>query len=59
MEASRPNWESWGISEEEALELAHKYFIPSYAVAPECPCNGACSRTGANYLAARRTSTSD
>jgi hypothetical protein len=55
MEASRPNWQSWGISEEEALELAHKYFIPSYAVgAPECPCNGACSRTGARWLSAYR-----
>jgi Fe-S oxidoreductase len=58
MEASRPNWESWGISEAEALELAHKYFIPSYgAVAePACSCNGACSRTGADWLSARATS---
>lgn len=55
MEASRRNWESWGISEARALELAHKYFIPSYAVnAPECSCNGACTRTGANWLSARR-----
>jgi Fe-S oxidoreductase len=51
MEASRPNWESWGISEDEALRLAHKYFVPSYAVnAPECPCNGQCTRTGALWL---------
>jgi heterodisulfide reductase subunit D len=51
MEASRPNWSSWGISEEEALRMAHKYFVPSYATnAPDCPCNGACTRTGATWL---------
>jgi Fe-S oxidoreductase len=50
-EASRPNWESWGITEEEALALAHKYFIPSYAAeAPDCPCNGECTRTGSTWL---------
>ncbi|HEX9550584.1 MAG TPA: heterodisulfide reductase-related iron-sulfur binding cluster [Candidatus Limnocylindrales bacterium] len=54
-EASRPQWSSWGISEEEALQLAHKYFVPSYAVnAPECPCNGDCTRTGAKFLSAYR-----
>jgi Fe-S oxidoreductase len=51
MEASRPNWSSWGISEEDALRLAHKYFVPSYAEnLPDCPCNGACSATGASWL---------
>lgn len=51
VEASRPNWESWGISEDEALSLAHKYFVPSYAVnAPDCPCDGHCTRTGAVWL---------
>jgi Fe-S oxidoreductase len=51
VEASRPNWETWDISEEEARRLAHKYFVPSYAVnAPECPCNGECTRTGAAWL---------
>ena len=50
-EASRRNWESWGIGEDEALALAHKYFVPSYAAeAPDCPCNGACTRTGASWL---------
>jgi Fe-S oxidoreductase len=54
-EASRPNWESWGMSEDEARALAHKYFVPSYAVnAPDCPCNGACTRTGATWLSAKR-----
>jgi Fe-S oxidoreductase len=51
VEASRPNWETWDIDEAEALRLAHKYFVPSYAVdAPECPCNGECTRTGARWL---------
>jgi Fe-S oxidoreductase len=54
-EAARRNWESWGIGEDEALALAHKYFVPSYAVnAPDCPCNGACTRTGATWLTAKR-----
>ena len=39
------------ITEQEALALAHKYFVPSYAArAPECPCNGTCSRTGSDWL---------
>jgi Fe-S oxidoreductase len=51
MEASRANWESWGISEEEALRLAHKHFVPSYASnVPDCPCHGECTRTGAAWL---------
>jgi Fe-S oxidoreductase len=54
-EASRPNWQSWGISEDEARRLAHKYFIPSYADdIPECPCNGQCTRTGASFLTPRK-----
>lgn len=53
VEASRSCWESWGISEEEALRLAHKYFVPSYAVnVPDCACNGECTRTGAQFLSA-------
>ena len=51
VEASRPNWSSWGITEAEAYRLAHRYFVPSYAVnAPDCPCNGECTRTGASFL---------
>jgi Fe-S oxidoreductase len=57
MEASRPNWSSWGITEDEALGLAHKYFVPSYAEdVPDCPCNGACTRTGAAWLLPRNKS---
>ena len=55
VEASRPNWESWGYSEAEAYRLAHRYFVPSYAVnAPDCPCNGECTRTGASFLSAHK-----
>lgn len=55
VEASRPNWESWGITEPEAYRLAHRYFVPSYAVnAPDCPCNGECTRTGASFLSAHK-----
>jgi heterodisulfide reductase subunit D len=55
VEASRPNWESWGYSEAEAYRLAHRYFVPSYAVnAPDCPCNGECTATGASFLSAHK-----
>jgi hypothetical protein len=54
LEASRPNWESWGIDEAEARRLVHRYFIPSYVPAPDCPCNGECTRTGASFLSAHR-----
>lgn len=50
-EASRANWESWGIEYEEALRLAHKYFVPSYKNdVPDCPCQGSCTRTGADWV---------
>ena len=56
-EASRRNWESWGISEDDALRLAHKYFTPKHAEdQPECPCNGECTRTGPNWETPRRVS---
>lgn len=55
LELSRPNWESWGIDEDEAKRLVHRYFVPSYAAeAPDCPCNGECTRTGASFLSAHR-----
>lgn len=51
MEAARANWSSWGITEDEALRLAHKYFIPNYAeTIPDCPCGGTCSATGSAWL---------
>jgi Fe-S oxidoreductase len=58
VQASRPSWESWGITEAEARRLAHKYFVPSYAIdAPDCPCNGECTRTGASFLTAHAITT--
>jgi Fe-S oxidoreductase len=55
VEASRRNWESWDYTEAEAYKLAHRYFVPSYAVnAPDCPCNGECTRTGASFLSAHK-----
>jgi Fe-S oxidoreductase len=51
MEASRANWSSWGITEDEALRLAHKYFTPNYGEnIPDCPCGGTCSATGSDWL---------
>jgi Fe-S oxidoreductase len=51
VEASRANWSSWGITEQEALRLAHKHFTPAYAQAvPDCPCNGECTATGSAWL---------
>jgi hypothetical protein len=50
-EASRPNWESWDIAEEDALRFAHVYVVPSYGTnTTECPCNRARTRTGASWL---------
>jgi hypothetical protein len=40
-----------GMQTRQRSRLAHKYFVPSYAVnAPDCPCNGECTRTGAVWL---------
>lgn len=53
VQRARPQWESWGWTEEEARELAHKYFVPSYAEElPKCNCaeRGGCSATGATFL---------
>jgi Fe-S oxidoreductase len=40
---ARPQWESWGISENDARALVRRYFVPEYAAAlPRCACNGDC-----------------
>jgi Fe-S oxidoreductase len=54
LELSRPNWESWDIDEAEARRLVHRYFVPSYISAADCPCNGECTRTGASFLTAHK-----
>lgn len=43
---TRPSWESWGISEEDARALVRRLFVPEYAEAvPRCPCEGSCLTT--------------
>jgi hypothetical protein len=44
LETTRPNWESWGIAEDDAKEMAKRYFMPKYAAALlRCPCEGSCA----------------
>jgi hypothetical protein len=39
VEVARPNWESWGLDEGRARELAQRRFMPAYAVnLPMCSC---------------------
>jgi Fe-S oxidoreductase len=41
VERSRAEWESWGMTEEEALQAARRHFIPEYAVdVHHCDCGG-------------------
>jgi hypothetical protein len=36
---TRPYWESWGITEDEARSLVPKFFVPEYeATVQRCPC---------------------
>lgn len=43
LEMTRPHWESWNISEQEAREIVKKTFVPKYANAVQkCPCEGNC-----------------
>jgi Fe-S oxidoreductase len=43
LEHTRPHWESWGIAEADAREMAKKFFVPAYASAVQrCPCEGNC-----------------
>lgn len=42
LEASRPNWESWQITETEARQIVTRHFSPAYASAIQrCPCEAA------------------
>lgn len=46
LEMTRPQWQSWNLSEPEARQLVTKYFVPEYASAvQECPCEGNCFET--------------
>ena len=47
LEKSRPQWESWGISEDDARETVKKFFSPGYAAAIQrCPCEDSCAVAG-------------
>jgi Fe-S oxidoreductase len=38
---ARPEWESWGLTESQALEAAQRTFVPEYAVdVHQCDCGG-------------------
>jgi Fe-S oxidoreductase len=41
VEMARPEWESWGLTEDEALDAARQHFVPQYAVdVHHCDCGG-------------------
>jgi hypothetical protein len=42
VERARPEWQSWGLTEQEALEAATRHFVPRYAAdVHHCDCGGA------------------
>ena len=49
---SRAEWESWGMTEEEALDAASRHFVPEYAAdVHHCNCGGAgCGRQVADLI---------
>jgi Fe-S oxidoreductase len=49
---SRAAWESWGLSEAEALDAARRHFVPAYAVdVHHCDCGGTgCGSGGAELI---------
>jgi Fe-S oxidoreductase len=52
VERSRAAWESWGMTEVEALDAARRHFVPGYAVdLHQCDCGGTgCGSGGAELL---------
>ena len=52
---SRAEWQSWGMTEQEALEAATRHFVPQYAAdVHHCDCGGAgCGSRGADLLRSR------
>ena len=52
---SRPEWQSWGMTEQQALEAATRVFVPQYAAdVHHCDCGGAgCGSRGADLLRSR------
>jgi hypothetical protein len=56
---SRAEWQSWGMSEREALDAARKHFVPKYAAdVHHCDCGGSgCGSRAAGVLRSRVPST--
>jgi Fe-S oxidoreductase len=56
VERSRPEWESWGMTEAEALDAARRHFVPEYAVdIHDCDCGGTgCGAAAAETMLAER-----
>lgn len=52
VELSRAEWQSWGLTEEEALDAARRHFVPAYAVdVHHCDCGGTgCGSAGAELI---------
>jgi hypothetical protein len=52
---ARTEWESWGMTEDEALEAATRHFVPQYAAdVHHCDCGGAgCGSRAADLLRSR------
>jgi Fe-S oxidoreductase len=52
VEAARPEWSSWGMTEEEALDAARRHFVPGYSVdVHHCDCGGTgCGSGGVELL---------
>jgi Fe-S oxidoreductase len=41
VERARPEWESWGLTEQQALAAARRHFVPEFAVdVHHCDCGG-------------------
>ena len=51
-EEARPQWETWGWTEDQAVEAARRHFVPEYAVdVHHCDCGGSgCGSEGADLL---------
>jgi Fe-S oxidoreductase len=53
---SRVEWQSWGMTEEEALDAARRHFVPQYVVdVHHCDCGGAGCGAGAALLRGERS----
>lgn len=52
VDRSRPEWTSWGLTEEEALDVARRHFVARYAAdVHHCDCGGAGCGSRGNWVA--------